>query len=135
MNDAELELPDKWQDRTTYAFVDGSNPTPSLSLIITRDELKDGLELTDFAEAKLEELTLQLKAFRLIEKRQIQAANSIALEIEFRWRTEAGPVYQRQVYVQHGKRITVVTATASRQLDEVQNAEINDILLSLRFRD
>lgn len=133
MNDAMLDVPDDWDDKSVNVFsTPGSSPSP-ISLVINRDRMKPGQEFADFAEQRLDEMESMLKQFTVIEKRQIDIAGTTALEAEFKWRSDAGLMHQRQIFVPRGERVFVITVTAPREINERQRTQVDSVLSSLRL--
>lgn len=135
MNEAEFEIPADWADRSVNIFAVGNTPPLPLSFVISRDELKKGQELADFADEKLDELGPQLQQFNLLEKRQVEVAGELALDAEFTWRSDKGPMHQRQTYVRCGQRVLVFTVTAPRSLRDEHRAQVDALLASLKLRE
>jgi hypothetical protein len=133
-NEGEIEVPDDWADKSVALFAVGSKQPPAVSFVITHDDL-DGKELATFADEKLDDLSGQLQAFKLVEKRQIELSGRVALDAEFTWRSNVGMMYQRQTYVQHGPRILVFTATARREIREEHRLQIDAVLSSLKLEE
>lgn len=135
MNDAEIDIPEHWSDQTVNIFSASPEPPAPLSLVITRDRLSPGQDLPEFAEARLSQLETQLDSLKIIEKRQIEVGGHFALEAELRWMSKQGAVHQRQVYVEHGERVLVLTATSPGVISAAHAAEFEQVLSSLKLRD
>lgn len=135
INEGELEIPPEWTDKSVNVFAVGSSLPLALSFVITREEIDAREDLATYADAKLDEIGHQLKQFKIVEKRQVEVAGTVALEAEFTWRAEAGLMYQRQTYVRAGKRMLVFTATSRRELREEHRAQVDAVLSSLRLVD
>jgi hypothetical protein len=131
MNDATLELPGDWEDKSVNVFATPDESVHPVSLVLNRDRLKAGQDLSDLAEQRLDELESNLKQFTLIEKRQIELAGTTALEAEFKWRSDVGLMHQRQIFLPRGERVLVITITAPREMREQQKAQVDLILSSL----
>jgi hypothetical protein len=133
MNDAALELPEDWEDKSVNVFATSlSDPFP-ISLVINRDRMKPGQSLADFAEQRLDEMESMLKQFTMVERRQLEIAGTTALEAEFKWRSDAGLMHQKQTFIPRGERVLVVTVTVPRELREQQRTQIELILSSLQL--
>lgn len=135
MNEAELEIPASWTDKSINVFTVGNSLPLAFSFVITRDELPSEKDLAGYAEEKLDDVQHQLKEFKIVEKRQIELASTVALEAEFTWRGEAGLMYQRQTYIRAGSRVLVFTATARRELRDEHREQIDTVLASLRLTE
>jgi hypothetical protein len=134
MNEASFEVPEDWRDQTINIFAVGSEPPLSLSFVISRGTLRDGEELVDHVERELGQFGEKLKQFRLIGKRQVEVGGGVALEAEFTWKSDKGPMHQRQQYVRRGARIIIFTATAPVKIADEHIEQLNSLLASVQFR-
>lgn len=134
MNDAMVDLPDDWEDKSVNVFATPLTDTFPVSLVINRDRMKPGQDVADFAEQRLDEMESMMKQFALLEKRQIDIAGTVALEAEFKWRSDAGLMHQRQFFIPRGQeRVLLVTVTAPRDLRDKQREQVDAIISSLRL--
>jgi len=134
LHEGTIEIPDNWQDRSANIFAVGNKLPLDLSFVITREDLPIGADLADFCDQKLSEYETQLKQFKVVEKRQNEVSGIVILEAEFTWRSDMGPMYQRQVYVRNGVRVLMFTATARRELTDEQQAQIDAVVASFQPR-
>ena len=133
MNDATVDLPDDWEDKSVNVFATPGSSAHPVSFVVNRDRMKQGQDLADYAEQRLDELESMLKQFSLLEKRQVEIAGTTALEAEFKWRSDTGLMHQRQIFIPRGEPVMVVTITAPRELREHEREQIDAILASLRL--
>lgn len=134
MNDAMVDLPDDWEDKSVNVFATPLTNTFPVSIVINRDKMKPGQDVADFADQRLDEMESMMKQFTLLEKRQIDIAGTVALEAEFKWRSDAGLMHQRQLFIPRGQeRVLLVTVTAPRELRDKQREQVDSIISSLRF--
>lgn len=134
-NEGEIDLPSTWADKTVNVFTVGSSLPLALSVVISREPIDSKKDLATYADEKLDDISHQLKEFKIIEKRQIEVAGNTALDADFTWRGQAGLMYQRQTYVRAGKTLLVFTVTARRELQEEYRAQVDAVLSSLRLTD
>lgn len=134
INEAEFDLPDDWIDKTTNIFAAGGKQPPALGFVITREPLDESRDLVEFVEEKLDDITPQLKDFKIREQRQIEVSGGLALDLEFTWRSDAGLMHQRQTYVPCGRVLLILTATARRELRPEHRTQIEGILASFKLR-
>jgi len=132
MNEGTFDMPETWHDRSVHVFTAGSGPPYEMSFVIAKDEMKNTTDLSEFAEQRLDQIESQLKQFTLIEKRQIELGGVLALEAEFRWRSEHGTMHQRQVFFPMGKKVLVITATAPLEIKPHQREQIDALLTSFQ---
>lgn len=136
MNEAVFDLPTNWRDQSINVFVvGGPEPPMDLSLVISRDVLKEGVDLVDHVEKQIVEIGKKLQKFRVIGKRQIEVAGRPALEAELTWVSDGMPMHQRQQYIPNDRRVLVFTATAPIKIADEHNAQIDELLGSLIFRE
>lgn len=136
MNEASFELPSAWRDQSVNIFVvGGPEPPMHLSVVISRESLRPGVEIVDHVEKQLADIGKKLRGFRVLGKRQIDVAGRVALEAEFTWVSEQTPMHQRQQYIQNGLRLLVVTATAPIKIADEHNEQIDNMLATLHFED
>ena len=134
-NELSFSLPSNWTDQSVNIFAVGTTPPLPLSFVISRDYLKPNEELVDKVEAQLKMLEKKLRSFRIIEKRQTQVGSKVALEAEFTWVADNGPMHQRQQYVRHHNQILTFTATAPVKIGEEQMEQLELLLSSVQFHD
>jgi hypothetical protein len=136
VNEASWEIPTGWRDRTVNIFSYGTEPPLPLSLVVSRDELKSGQTLADFADEQVKQFGEKLHQFRLLGKRQLTVSGAVALEAEFTWRSEKGPMHQRQVYVPTAgsSKLVIMTATAPVKIADDDQEKLNALLESFQFR-
>lgn len=136
MNEASFDLPAGWRDQSVNIFVvGGPEPPMHLSVVISRDRLKEGLELVDHIEKQLADIGKKLRNFRVLGKRQLEIEGVAALEAELTWVAEQTPMHQRQIYLQSGSRVLIVTATAPIKIADEHNEQLDAMLGTLRFED
>lgn len=134
MNEGSFEVPEEWKDNSLNIFVvGGSEPPMNLSFVISRDTLRDGVELVDYVEKQLGDVGKKLRKFRVIGKRQIEVNGHPALEAEFTWISDKSPMHQRQQYIRRGTTVLVFTATAPVKIEDEHIEQIDALLRSVRF--
>jgi len=134
-NEATFDTPEEWKDQTVNIFSVGTKPPHPLSVVVSRERLKDGQELTDYAEAQIKQYEEKLKDFRLLSKRQVMAGESPALEAEFTWTSAKGPMHQRQAFIPRDRRVLLITVTAPVKIADAHQEQVDRLLASFRFRE
>lgn len=132
-NEGELDLPSTWADKTVNVFTVGNSLPLALSVVISREPIDPKKDLATYAEEKLDDISHQLKEFKILEKRQIEVAGNTALDADFTWRGQAGLMYQRQTYIRAGKTLLVFTISARRELQDEYREQVDAVLNSLRL--
>ncbi len=133
MNEAQFEIPDEWRDQSINIFSVGTKLPLPLSVVVTRDLWPTDKDFATNADVKLSELQHQLKQFRLIEKKQVMIGEVGALEAEYTWKSDNGPMHQRQFYIPAERYVLVITATAPVKIAEEQQEELGRLLRTFRF--
>ena len=134
LDEAWLRIPSDWRDNSIQILAQAEGSSAVFSFVVNRDEPAQGESLLDFTERQLALLASSLANFELGARRQRAVDGVVALEAEYRWRAEQGPMFQRQLYVPCGGRVLVLTATAAEPFDAARQAELDELFSSLRFR-
>lgn len=111
-----IEVPEGWEDKTVVVFAapprvgKGSQP----NVVLTRDTLPAGTSLRTFASKELSKIAQSLKGFELIETKERNIDNALAVEHHFSWEGQAGQVVQRILFLEREGTIHNVTVSAAR---------------------
>lgn len=132
-NECLLDVPGDWHDRSIHVFTVGDGPPFQMTVVINKDEMKEGDNLAEFADQRLDQMESQLKQFTLIEKRQSELGGRPALEAEFKWRSDQGTMHQRQLFVPSDSSVILITVTAPFEIRPPQREQVDGVLASLRF--
>ena len=77
--DASIELPDGWVDRTVLTYVGPDAGSGSPSLVVTRDDLPDGVTLGRYASMQDAAIRAGLEGVDLVEERETTVAGRPAV--------------------------------------------------------
>ncbi|APR86661.1 hypothetical protein A7982_12010 [Minicystis rosea] len=134
--DITFDVPRHWDDKTIVAYAAPPQPGQAVAanLVMTRDTLRDGETLAQYADRQLTEMAKRLDAFELVGREDTAVGGSPATVIRFTARAVSGPLAQRLVVIQGRRRgVYCLTATSARA-DAAQNDPLFDrILGSIRF--
>lgn len=132
--EASFELPPEWKDGTLNIFTVGEGVPLELSVVISRVPIQADQDLVEYADSQLLTYPSKLTSFRLIGKRQRQLAGKLSLEAEFTWKTDIGPMHQRQVYIPASEtKLLVITATAPVKIADVHQEQLESMLETITF--
>lgn len=134
--DISFDVPRHWDDKTIVAYAAPAQPGQAVAanLVMTRDSLRDGETLAQYADRQLAEMAKRLDGFELAGREETTLGGSPAVVIRFTSRAVSGPLAQRLVMIQGRRRgVYCLTATCA-QADAAQNEPLFDrILGTLRF--
>lgn len=137
LQEAELELPNAWQDNTINTFVlAGPKGRGNVAnVVITRDHQTDSDEVDHYADLQLVEAAKGLQGYKLRWRRALELDGQSALEVSYTWRTpERIEIEQRQAYVRWGGHFLIFTLTTKRQDMDAHEAAWRALLVSVRLR-
>jgi len=112
LNEADLQIPDGWQDNTIHSFVLPGDGGGAASLVITRDMEAGDVDLSAYADQQLVRSAQQLPSYTLLSREQRAIANRPATQSDFTWLTPEGiSVRQRQACLRLSGLVLVITLT------------------------
>lgn len=133
MHEGHFELSPEWKDGTLNIFTVGDGVPLELCVVISRVPFASVQDVVEYADSQLLKYPSQLSSFRLIGKRQRHISGTMALEVEFTWKAETGPMHQRQVYLPAGGKLLVFTATAPVKIADTHQAQFDAMLETFSF--
>jgi hypothetical protein len=136
LDDADIEVPDGWQDDTINAFSLEAHAGVSVAnFVITRDSRTETEDVQRYSDLQLVAAAKTLRGYTLLGRRVVEIDAQPAIEVDYRWITpDKVEVHQRQAYVKRGSTMLVLTLTArSGDVDHVADAW-NSIVGSVRLR-
>lgn len=136
LNEADVLIPDGWEDSTINAFsIPARNGAGASNLVITRDAKTRSADVRAYADQQLVEAAKKLKAYRLIGRRETQIAGRPAVEVDYVWTTpERIELQQRQAYLEVDGVFLAFTLTARHTGFAAVNALWAPFLDSVRLR-
>ena len=93
--DASIELPDGWVDRTVLTYVGPDAGSGSPSLVVTRDDLPDGVTLGRYASMQDAAIRAGLEGVDLVEERETTVAGRPAVRHTYAWTLDGRTIRQR----------------------------------------
>jgi hypothetical protein len=137
LHEADIQIPDNWQDNTINAFSLSSGKSGNVAnLTITRDAVTQSKDVQSYADQQLVEAAKKLKGYKLIDRRSTQINGQSSIEANFTWLTpERIEIQQRQVYVMRDKTFIIFTLTArANDFKDYENTWVT-IVNSIRLRE
>lgn len=136
--DVSFDVPRHWDDKTLVAYAAPKRPgeSSSASLVMTRDAMRNGETLKQYAERQLADLAQRMDAFELLGTETGTLGGLASVTLRFTAKAAAGPVEQRVVLVEGRRRsIYCFTATAPKAERDQLDPLFDRILSSVRFGD
>ena len=127
-----FDPPKGLHDQTVLVLVDKKDGPVGHSVTLTIDELQ-GQELDGYVTEQVRELSTTLQGYQLKKKdeKKIAGLKGYVLE-QTATSPEGQPVVQKQAYLQDGKQVLVVTATAGDAAKKACEASFDAVLSSLK---
>lgn len=117
-NVVQLGLPDGWADRSVLTYVGPDEGEGSPSLVVTRDELGEGLTMGRYAGMQDSAVRAGFEGIELLEDRETTVAGHRAVRMTYRW-THSGRTMRQRVWcmVVDGIGYTIVASAADGKFD------------------
>jgi hypothetical protein len=137
LNEADLVIPDGWQDNTIKAFsAPVTNGGGSANFVITRDAKTGSPDVAAYADQHLVESAKKLKGYNLIGRRSQPVDGQPSITVDYTWSTpDRIEVQQRQAYVQHGAMFLIFTMSAKSVDFSRFEGEWNKFMAGVRIRN
>jgi hypothetical protein len=110
--DAAIELPDGWVDRTVLTYVGPDDGEGSPSLVVTRDELTEGITLGRYATMQDAAVRAGLEGVDLVDERETTVAGRPAVRHTYVWSMDGRAIRQRVWCLLEGSTGYAITASA-----------------------
>lgn len=110
--DIGFEVPQDWENRSITIFAVPKTPEQKLApnVVVTREVSTSEESLEDYANQQLIDAAQRLESFKL-RKRSVTVVGGLpGIEVSFSW-GPGGAVRQRQVFVQHKKKMVSIVFT------------------------
>jgi hypothetical protein len=98
-NEFASVIPEEFRDRTVNVFTLTDEGPTDLSVVVTRDKLREGEDLATYLDRQLAILQQRMPQFRLRRREPAVVAAAGGERLEMQWQTPQGTVYTRQVAV------------------------------------
>lgn len=119
--DASIELPSGWVDRTVLTYIGPDAGSGSPSLVVTRDDLPDGVTLGRYAAMQDAAIRAGLDGVDLVEERETTVAGRPAVRHTYAWTLDGRTIRQRVWCLLEGATGYAITASAPEsEFDELR---------------
>jgi hypothetical protein len=110
-----VELPGGWFDRTVLTYVGPDNGSGSPSLVVSRDELGDGVSLARYAAMQDGALRAGVDGVELVENKETTLGGHPAIRHTYRWSYGERTMRQRVWCIVNGNVGHSIVASASEE--------------------
>ena len=134
--DITFDVPRHWDDKTIVAYAAPTRAGQEIAanLVMTRDALRDGETLAQYADRQLAEMAKRMDGFELIRRDELTIGGAHAVAVRFASRGSGGPLEQRLVVVEGRRRsVFCFTATTAKADADQNNPLFDRILGTIRF--
>lgn len=114
MQEAELEIPEAWQDQSINVFkLPAMNGGREASFVISRDAGQGDSSFPDYIAEQLKSAEQQLPRFKLHQSWDFVLHGHTATLLDYSWEREGRELMLRQVFVEHKPAILIATLTTT----------------------
>lgn len=127
-----FDPPKGLHDQTVLVLVDKKDGPVGHSVTLTIDDLQ-GQDLDGYVTEQVRELSATLQGYQLKKKEETKIGGAKAVVLDQTATSPEGqPVVQKQAYLQDGKQVLVVTATAGDAGKKACDASFDAVVSSLK---
>ncbi len=135
IEEGQLTIPDNWKDESVNVLTSSKDGKPAFSLVITRDDIAEGMNFEDYAKIEVINISANLPEFKMLEEQaNYQIDNQPAHRIEYSWQSAEGMLHQIVAFTAQGQRALVFTASAPDALTDSQKKQMEEMLQSFSFK-
>lgn len=134
INEGTIDLPDDWTDRSMNIFTPDASENPEWNIVVSRDVLKEGENLSDYISGQLEEMPKALPRFRLISEEEVQVNDFTGRRIIATWIGDGGTIRQKQVIFVRNDKSLVFTFTVLERLHLKYENILDEFIETFNFR-
>jgi hypothetical protein len=122
MHEAELRVPEAWQDQSMQLFrVPSATGGGDASFIVTRDYAAVATPVKTYAEEQVVVLKQKFRGFKLLSTGELAIGGVAAQLIDYEWESNDVILRQRQAYLPAAESMLTLTLTArARGFDELE---------------
>ena len=134
IDEGQLTLPEQWKDEAVNVLTSGTGKEPAFSLVITRDEIAQGMTFSDYVKMEVINISSKLPEFKMLEEKSNYKINEQpAHRIEFTWQSSEGVLHQIVAMTAQQQKALIFTASAPDVLTDEQKNQTDEMLQSFRF--
>jgi hypothetical protein len=134
IEEGQLTISDDWKDESVNVLTSSKDGKPAFSLVITRDEIAEGMAFSDYVKMEVINISSNLPKFKMLEeKSNYQINEQPAHRIEFAWQSSEGVLHQIVAMTAQQQKALIFTASAPDALTDEQKKQTEEILQSFSF--
>lgn len=130
----DFMLPAGLVDQTVNMFVTTTSGPSEYTMVINRASLEPNQDLEAYVDAQVAALRRSVARYDLRLREEIEVGGRPAFSLESRWAQNNVPIEQRQVVVEHGRTVLMLTLTARDEIRPTWWRAFDELLESVRFR-
>lgn len=133
-----FELPEGFDEKIILgceARRESANRTHGPSLVLLQRVLEPGEDLMTLSAQKLASLASTLAGFELLDRRDVAACGTRAVELLVRWQAVEGPLVQQITMLASGNLFFMITATSTDEALARCRASVQKLLSTLVFKE
>ena len=132
-NEAQLDIPDGWEDQSVVAFA-APGGLPRIGLIITKQPLQAGETGAQALDRHLRTSAQKLRRFHLVDRKGRTVGGIRGWDASFTFSHEGLLLYQRQVVAPYGDVLWVMTVSATDERRAEADQLLDRTAQTLKFR-
>ncbi|MGC5704385.1 DcrB-related protein [Pseudomonas sp. NFXW11] len=114
IQEADLDIPDAWQDQSINIFkLPAVNGAQEASFVISRDRSQGDTPFADYVANQLNAAEQQLPEFKLIKRWDFDMHGHAAVLLDYSWKREGRELLLRQVFVERKPAVLITTLTTT----------------------
>ncbi len=135
IEEGQLTTPEDWKDESVNVLTSSKDGKPAFSLVITRDDISEGMSFEDYAKVEVINISANLPEFKMLEEQaNYKIDNQPAHRIEYSWQSAEGMLHQIVAFTSQEQRALVFTASAPDALTDSQKKQMEEMLQSFSFK-
>jgi len=114
IQEADLEVPDTWQDQSINIFkLPAVGGAKEASFVISRDATQGDSVFVDYVDRQLKSAEQQLPGFKLVQRWDMVLHGHAATLLDYTWQREGRELMLRQVFVERKPAVLITTLTTT----------------------
>jgi hypothetical protein len=129
----DFMVPAGLADQTVNMFVTSTSGASEYTVVINRAPLELGQSLEGYVDVQVATLRKSVARYDLKLRETIAVGGRPGISLESSWAQNNVPIEQRQVVVEHGRTVLMLTLTARETIRPGWWRAFDDLLESIRF--
>ncbi|WP_345830329.1 DcrB-related protein [Erwinia sp. HDF1-3R] len=139
LQEASVELPDVFKDRTMNLFTLSENNASEFTFVVSRATAKSDDTLQSISSRLVKEMTVTLQGFVLASSQPVLIDGQPATELFYHFKNGHAAIWQKQSVVllneeRQGRKMVCFIGTCPDSFDEYYQKQYDTIINSIRFR-